>query len=180
MAIALEELTQRKKVGINDVLGLDPANYTLLIVKPGAMARHDGEVIGAVRKIVADNGFKITHEYEGPLTEAHAREHYGVHSKKSFFGELVRGMTGKPVYACVIIGENARKLLRTTHAEKTSVLDMQKINPNSLRAIYGNPQNPVGDNAVHLSDLERVKWNGGEIETNKFEVQTAAKYLGWK
>ena len=174
----LERLMSEKKVAIDEVLGLDPAHYTLLIVKPGAMERYNGKIIQTVKRIAAENGFKIKHQNQGPLVEEHTREHYGVHSEKPFFWDLVQGMTGKPVYACVIIGENARRLLRTTHAEKTSVKEMRAINPQSLRAIYGNPDNPVKDNAVHLSDLDKMPSNGEP--TNKFEVKTAAKFLGWK
>jgi nucleoside-diphosphate kinase len=77
---------------------------TLVLVKPDGVARGlVGEVLGRIER----KGWKIVALELRTLPREVAEEHYGEHSEKPFFGPLVDFITGGPLVAAVIEGENA-------------------------------------------------------------------------
>jgi nucleoside-diphosphate kinase len=82
---------------------------TFSIIKPDAVAAGQA---GQILAMIQAAGFKILAMRMMRLTEAQAREFYGVHSAKPFFGGLVKFMTEGPIVVMALEGENAIKGLR--------------------------------------------------------------------
>lgn len=77
---------------------------TLVLIKPDGVARGlIGEVVGRIER----KGFKIVALELRTLPREVAETHYGEHKDKPFFGSLVDFITGGPLVAAVIEGENA-------------------------------------------------------------------------
>jgi nucleoside-diphosphate kinase len=77
---------------------------TLVLVKPDGVARGlVGEVLGRIER----KGWKIVALELRTLPREVAETHYGEHADKPFFGSLVDFITGGPLVAAVIEGENA-------------------------------------------------------------------------
>ena len=83
---------------------------TLVLVKPDGVQRGlIGEVIGRIER----KGFKIVALDLRTLDRAIAEEHYGEHKDKPFFKDLVDFITGGPLVAAVIEGNEAISAWRT-------------------------------------------------------------------
>jgi len=77
---------------------------TLVLIKPDGVARGlVGEVLGRIER----KGWKIVALELRTLPREVAESHYGEHAEKPFFGSLVDFITGGPLVAAVIEGENA-------------------------------------------------------------------------
>lgn len=77
---------------------------TLILIKPDGVARGlIGEVVGRIER----KGFKIVALELRTLPREVAEAHYAEHTDKPFFGSLVDFITGGPLLAGVIEGENA-------------------------------------------------------------------------
>jgi nucleoside-diphosphate kinase len=74
-----------------------------------------------------------------------AQEHYGEHSARPFFGELVEFITSGPVVMMAVEGEGAIGALRTMMGP-TNPLDAP---PGTIRGDYALD---VGQNVIHGSD----------------------------
>ena len=115
---------------------------TLVLVKPDAVARGlTGEIIGRLER----KGLKILALEQRTLDRAVAEEHYGEHSSKPFFGELVDFITGGPLVALVAEGHRAVEAVRTL----MGVTDPVKSAPGSIR---GDLALVMTENLVHGSD----------------------------
>ena len=76
---------------------------TFFMVKPDGVKRNlIGEVISRVEK----EGFQITKIKMMDISEELAKEHYGEHSDKPFFNDLVSFITSGPVVAMQVEGED--------------------------------------------------------------------------
>jgi nucleoside-diphosphate kinase len=82
---------------------------TFSIIKPDAVAAGQA---GQILAMIQSAGFKILAMRMTRLTEAQAREFYGVHSARPFFGGLVKFMTEGPIVVMALERENAIKGLR--------------------------------------------------------------------
>ena len=82
---------------------------TFSIIKPDAVAAGQA---GQILAMIQAAGFKILAMRMTRLTEAQAREFYGVHSARPFFGGLVKFMTEGPIVVMALERENAIKGLR--------------------------------------------------------------------
>ena len=82
---------------------------TFSIIKPDAVAAGQA---GQILAMIQEAGFKILAMRMTRLTEAQAREFYGVHSARPFFGGLVKFMTEGPIVVMALERENAIKGLR--------------------------------------------------------------------
>ena len=82
---------------------------TFSIIKPDAVA---AGYAGQILAMIQEAGFKILAMRMTRLTEAQAREFYGVHSARPFFGGLVKFMTEGPIVVMALERENAIKGLR--------------------------------------------------------------------
>ena len=117
-------------------------SQTLILVKPDAFARNlTGEVLARFER----KGLSIVALKKLTATEATANEHYAEHSEKPFFGELVEFITGGPLVAAVLEGEEAvpaaRQLIGSTNPVEAA--------PGSIRGDFALE---VTFNMVHGSD----------------------------
>ncbi|WP_119070733.1 nucleoside-diphosphate kinase [Rubrobacter indicoceani] len=115
---------------------------TLILVKPdGVKRRLSGEVIGRIER----KGYDIAEMRLMRVSRELAEEHYGEHSDKPFFGELVEFITSGPVVAMRVEGENAisvmRKLMGATNPAEAA--------PGTIR---GDLALTISENIVHGSD----------------------------
>jgi nucleoside-diphosphate kinase len=85
------------------------AERTFSIIKPDAVAAGQA---GQILAMIQEAGFKILAMRMTRLTEPQAREFYGVHSARPFFGGLVKFMTEGPIVVMALERENAIKGLR--------------------------------------------------------------------
>jgi len=76
-----------------------------------------------------------------------AQRFYAEHEGKGFFPDLVRYITGGPVIAVQLAGENAVERLRLL-VGKTNPADAA---PGTIRAMFGKS---LQENAVHASDSD--------------------------
>jgi len=82
---------------------------TFSIIKPDAVAAGQA---GQILAMIQAAGFKILAMRMTRLTEAQAREFYGVHSARPFFGGLVKFMTEGPIVVMALERDDAIKGLR--------------------------------------------------------------------
>jgi nucleoside-diphosphate kinase len=100
-----------------------------------------GEIIARIER----RGLRIVGLKKVVMARAVAEEHYGEHSERPFFGELVEFITSGPVVMLAVEGPGAIVALRTMIGP-TNPLDAP---PGTIR---GDFSLEVGENAVHGSD----------------------------
>lgn len=85
---------------------------TFVMVKPDGVQRN---LVGDIVSRFENKGFKLAGAKLMQISQNLAETHYGEHSDKPFFGELVNFITSGPVFAMVWEGENviatARKMM---------------------------------------------------------------------
>jgi nucleoside-diphosphate kinase len=117
---------------------------TLILVKPDAFARGlTGEIIARFER----KGLRIAAMQHMTLDEATAKQHYAEHEGKPFFGELVEFITGGPLVAMVLEGQDAVKAARQVIGA-TNPLEA------TTGSIRGDFAIEVGKNMVHGSDSD--------------------------
>ena len=115
---------------------------TLVLVKPDGVQRGlIGTVIGRIEsKGLKIAGLKLIH-----VSEELAKEHYGEHVARPFFGDLVSFITSSPVVALAVEGDNAVSVVRTLMGGTNP----QVADPGTIRGDFGMT---IGMNLVHGSD----------------------------
>ena len=115
---------------------------TLVLVKPDGVQRGlIGTVIGRIEsKGLKIAGLKLIH-----VSEELAKEHYGEHVARPFFGDLVSFITSSPVVALAVEGDNAVSVVRTLMGGTNP----QEAEPGTIRGDFGMT---IGMNLVHGSD----------------------------
>ena len=115
---------------------------TLVLVKPDGVQRGlIGTVIGRIEsKGLKIAGLKLIH-----VSEELAKEHYGEHVDRPFFGDLVSFTTSSPVVALAVEGDNAVSVVRTLMGGTNP----QEADPGTIRGDFGMT---IGMNLVHGSD----------------------------
>ena len=115
---------------------------TLVLCKPDAVARGlVGEVIGRLER----KGFRLVAMELRTLDEATAKQHYGEHEGKPFFGDLVSFITSGPLVALCVEGPEAVAAVRTLMGPTNPIT----APPGSIRGDYGLE---IEKNLVHGSD----------------------------
>ena len=115
---------------------------TLILVKPDAFARNlTGEIIARFER----KGLRIVALKQMVVTEELAKQHYGEHEGKPFFGELVDFITSGPLVAMVLEGVEAVKAAR----QVIGATNPLEASPGSIRGDFAIE---VGQNMVHGSD----------------------------
>ncbi|MCM3883805.1 nucleoside-diphosphate kinase [Frankia sp. R82] len=118
------------------------AERTLILVKPDGVSRGlVGEVVGRLER----KGLTLVALELRTLARSVAETHYGEHSSKPFFGELVDFITSGPLVALVAEGPRAVEASRGL----IGATDPVKAAPGSLRGDYALE---IGQNLVHGSD----------------------------
>ncbi len=115
---------------------------TLVLVKPDGVQRGlIGEIIGRLEQ----RGLKLVGMKLMQVDDALARQHYGEHVDRPFFGGLVDFITSSPVVAMAWEADNAVEAVRNT---------MGQTNPTSSPpgTIRGDLALDIGRNLVHGSD----------------------------
>ena len=130
------------------------AERTLVLVKPDGVQRGlAGEVISRLER----RGLKLVGLKLMQVSDDLARQHYGEHVDRPFFGGLVSFITSSPIVAMVWEANNAVEIVRNT---------MGQTNPVSSAAgtIRGDLGIDIGRNLVHGSDSPQ----SAEREVNLF------------
>jgi nucleoside-diphosphate kinase len=115
---------------------------TLLIVKPDGVRRG---LVGEVLRRVEARGLEIEQMRMETIGRSTAEEHYGEHTEKPFFGELVDFITGGPVVLAKVTGESAISVWRTMMGP-TDPIDAP------AGTIRGDFAIVITENVVHGSD----------------------------
>ena len=115
---------------------------TLVLCKPDAVERGlVGEVVGRLER----KGFRLVAVELRTLDEATAKQHYGEHEGKPFFGDLVAFITSGPLVALCVEGPDAVGAVRTLMGPTNPIT----ATPGSIRGDYGLE---IEKNLVHGSD----------------------------
>ena len=118
------------------------AEQTLVLVKPDGVQRGlVGEVIARLER----RGLQLVGMKLMQVSDALARQHYGEHVDRPFFGGLVQFITSSPIVAMVWEANNAVEIVRNT---------LEQTNPVNSPAgtIRGDLGIDIGRNLVHGSD----------------------------
>lgn len=115
---------------------------TFAIIKPRAVAEKH---VGAIISMIEAAGFEIVALEKITMSKRQAEELYAEHKEKSFFAEMVQGMTSSPIIIMKLQKDNAvaawRDLMGATNPANAA--------QGTVRALYGRS---IGDNASHGSD----------------------------
>jgi nucleoside-diphosphate kinase len=115
---------------------------TFLMIKPDGVQRN---LIGEIVSRFESKGFHLVGAKFMQISEELAKQHYGEHKERPFFGELVDFITSGPVFAMVWEGENviatARQMMGATNPKDAA--------PATIRGDYAMT---VGKNIIHGSD----------------------------
>ena len=121
---------------------------TYVMVKPDGVKKN---LTGVICNILEENELTIQEILpERILTPELIKEHYAHLLDKPFYPELEEFMTSGPVVPMIVYGEDAVSKVRTIIGP-TNVKKAQEESPNSIRAMYGNPERG-SENIVHASD----------------------------
>ena len=117
---------------------------SFVMLKPDAVKRRlAGEVIGRFE----NRGLKLLAAKLMVISPELAKEHYGEHSEKPFFKDLVDYITSGPVIATVIEGEECISLIR----KMVGATNPQEADLGTIRGDYAID---TGRNIIHASDSE--------------------------
>lgn len=113
-----------------------------------AMIKPDGVRRGLTAELLARiqrKGYRLVGLKQMVISRELAEQHYAEHKERPFFGELVEFITGGPVVAMALEGENAiagwRAMMGATNPANAA--------PGTVRADYATT---TGENVTHGSD----------------------------
>ena len=115
---------------------------TLVLVKPDGVRRG---LVGEVLSRIERKGYSLVALELRTLDRATAEAHYGEHADKPFFGDLVDFITGGPLVALILEGDEAIKAAR----QLIGATNPLEANTGSIRGDFAVE---VGQNMVHGSD----------------------------
>ena len=134
---------------------------TLSILKPDATRRN---LTGKINALFEEAGLRIVAQKRLHLTQAQAEAFYGVHRERPFFRDLVTFMTGGPVVAQVLEGEDAvalnRRVMGATNPANAEPGTVRKQFAESIEAnsVHGSdsPENAAIEIAFFFAGIEIV------------------------
>jgi nucleoside-diphosphate kinase len=115
---------------------------TFAMIKPDGTKRN---LIGTVIQRYEQKGLKIVAAKLVNVTRELAKKHYEEHTSKPFFGELIDYITSGPVFAMVLEGNNAIKLVRLLNG----ATKVEEAQPGTIRGDFATS---TTENLVHGSD----------------------------
>jgi nucleoside-diphosphate kinase len=115
---------------------------TLILAKADAVVRG---LVGEVISRFEHRGYTIVGMKLLMVEPERAKKHYAEHDGKPFFAGLVEYITGSPIVAMVIEGNDAIEGCRATIGATNPI----KATPGTIRGDYGQT---IGRNLVHGSD----------------------------
>ena len=117
---------------------------TFAMLKPDAVKRR---LTGTILSRFEQRGIKIIAAKTLMISEELAKTHYGEHSEKPFFNDLVSYITSGPVFAMVLESDDVisqvRKMVGATNPKEADV-----------GTIRGDYAIDLGRNVIHASDSE--------------------------
>lgn len=117
---------------------------TFAMLKPDAVKRR---LTGTILSRFEERGIKIIAAKTLMISEELAKTHYGEHSEKPFFNDLVSYITSGPVFAMVLESDDVisqvRKMVGATNPKEADV-----------GTIRGDYAIDLGRNVIHASDSE--------------------------
>ena len=117
---------------------------TFAMLKPDAVKRR---LTGKILSRFEERGIKIIAAKTLMISEELAKTHYGEHSEKPFFNDLVSYITSGPVFAMVLESDDViaqvRKMVGATNPKEADV-----------GTIRGDYAIDLGRNVIHDSDSE--------------------------
>lgn len=129
-------------------------NRTFTIIKPDAVGAGN---MGAITKMIEENGFKIISMKLTRLSRERAGEFYAVHKERPFYNDLCAYMSSGSIIPMILEKENAiedfRKLIGATNPKEAAEGTIRNLFAESIEA-----------NAVHGSDSDE----NAEMEGNFF------------
>lgn len=115
---------------------------SLILIKPDGVARGlIGEIVGRIER----KGYTIDAMELRVLDEDTAKQHYGEHAERPFFGELVEFITSAPLVALAVSGDDAIAGMRGLMGATNPI----EATPGSIRGDFATT---IGENIVHGSD----------------------------
>ena len=122
---------------------------TFTMLKPDAVKRRlTGEILTRFEK----RGLKVIAAKTLMISEDLAKTHYGEHSDKPFFNDLISYITSGPVFAMVLEGDDVISLVR----KMVGATNPKEADIGTIRGDYGID---TGRNIVHASDSEEsAQW----------------------
>ena len=119
-------------------------NITFTMLKPEAVEARN---IGAILKMIEENGFRIVALKKVQLTNERAASFYDEHKKRPFYKDLVDYMSSGPIIAAILEKEDAvadfRALIGAT--------DPAEAEEGTIRKLFAESKSK---NAVHGSDSD--------------------------
>jgi nucleoside-diphosphate kinase len=115
---------------------------TFVMVKPDGVTRG---LVGEVIRRIETKGYKLGAVKMFTIDEALAKEHYGEHVARPFFGELVSFITSGPVVAMIVEGDDAVAGMRRMMGATNPI----EATPGSIRGDFASV---ISENIVHGSD----------------------------
>ena len=131
------------------------------MIKPEAVEAGN---TGAILNRMEEAGFRISALKKVHLTAERAGLFYEVHKERSFYGELVEYMSGRPIIAAILEKENAvadfRTLIGSTNPEEADEGTIRKEFATSLamNAVHGSDsdENANIEANFHFSEEEKL------------------------
>lgn len=115
---------------------------TFAMIKPDGVRRR---LVGELVSRIEAKGYDVIALKQMTIPRATAEKHYGEHADKPFFGGLVEFITGGPVVAMVLEGENAiagwRGMMGATNPADAA--------PGTIRGDFATT---IDENVAHGSD----------------------------
>ena len=117
---------------------------TYAMLKPAAVKRRlTGEILTRFEK----RGLKVIAAKTLMISDDLAKTHYGEHSDKPFFNDLISYITSGPVFAMVLEGDDVISLVR----KMVGATNPKEADVGTIRGDYGID---TGRNIIHASDSE--------------------------
>ena len=120
------------------------SKITFTMIKPEAVQANN---IGAILKMIEENGFRIVAMKKVQLSAERAAQFYEVHKERPFYSELVEYMSSGPIVAAILEKENAVADFRTL----IGATDPNEAADGTIRKLYAESKSK---NAVHGSDSD--------------------------
>lgn len=131
---------------------------TFTMLKPDAVKRR---LTGGILTRFEKRGLKVIAAKTLMISEDLAKTHYGEHSDKPFFNDLISYITSGPVFAMVLEGDDVISLVR----KMVGATNPKEADIGTIRGDYGID---TGRNIVHASDSEE----SAQREINLFFDET--------
>jgi len=126
---------------------------TFVMAKPDAVQRG---LVGEIVSRLESRGLKMVGGKVMRIDRDLAEDHYGEHTDKPFFDDLVDFITSGPVFAMVWAGADATRQVR----EMMGATDPADADPGTIRGDFALD---LGRNVIHGSDHEDPGANEREI-----------------